>query len=66
MGEVKSVGTVELVCVGRLLKMRCDPFLMSVCGFVGGGETLWKQNGLPREHSGECWEEREERQRQKA
>ena len=45
MGEVKSVGTVELVCVGRLLKMRCDPFLMSVCGFVGGGETLWKQMG---------------------
>ena len=44
MGEVESVGTVELVCVGKLLRMGCDPFLMSVCGSVGGGETLWEQN----------------------
>ena len=40
MGEVESVGTVDLVCVGRLLRIGCDPFLMSVCGSVGGGETL--------------------------
>ena len=38
MGEVDSVGMVELVCVGRLLRMGCDSFLMSVCGSVGGGK----------------------------
>ena len=53
MGEVESVGTVELVCVGRLLRVGCNPFLMSVRGFIGGRETLWKQNGLPWEHSAE-------------
>ena len=42
MGEVESAGMVELVCVGRLLRMGCDPFLMSVFGSVEGGETLWK------------------------
>ena len=47
MGEVENVGTVELVCVGRLLRMGCDLFLMSVRGFVEGGETLWEQSGLP-------------------
>ena len=52
-GEVESVGTVELVCVGKLLRIGCDPFLMSVCGSVGGGETLWEQNWLPWEHSAE-------------
>ena len=57
IGDVESVGTVELVCVGRLLKMGCDPFQMSVCGFAGGVETLWEQNGLPWEHSAENqWE----------
>ena len=40
MREVESMGTVELVCVGRLLRMGCGPFLMPVCGFVGGGETM--------------------------
>ena len=53
MGEVESVGTVELVCFGRLLRMGCDPFLISVCGSVGGGDTLWEQNGLPWGHSAE-------------
>ena len=57
MGEVESVGTMELVCVGRLLRMGCDPLLMSVLGFAGGGETLWQQNGLPWEHSAENQEE---------
>ena len=57
MGEVESVGMVELVCVGRLLRMGYDPFLISVCGSVGGGETLWEQNGLSQEHSAENqWE----------
>ena len=44
-------------CVGRLLRMSCDPFQMSVCGFAGDGETMWDQNGLPSEHSAENqWE----------
>ena len=60
MGKVESVGTVELVCVGRLLRMICDPFLVSVCGSVGDGETLWEQNGLPWEHSVENQRERGE------
>ena len=47
------MGTVELVCVGRLLRVGCNPFLMSVRGFIGGRETLWKQNGLSWEHSAE-------------
>ena len=29
IGEVESVGTVELVCVGRLLRICCDLFLMT-------------------------------------
>ena len=65
MGEVESVGTVELVCVGRLLRMGCDSFLIPVCGSVGGGEPLWEQSGLPWEHSVENqW--RGGRQRQEA
>ena len=48
MGEIESVGMVELASVGRLLRMGCDPFLMSMCGFVGEGETLWEQNGYHR------------------
>ena len=38
IGEVESVGTVELVCVGRLLKMGCDSFVMLVFRSVGSGE----------------------------
>ena len=38
MGEVEGVGTVELVCVGRLLRMGCDSFVMPLCGSVGSGE----------------------------
>ena len=41
MGEVENVGTVELVCVGRLLRIGCDRFLMFVCGSARGGEPLW-------------------------
>ena len=37
--------------------MGYDPFLMSVCGSIGSGETLWEQNGLSWEHSAENqWE----------
>ena len=64
-GAVEIVGTLELVCVGRLLRTGCDSFLMPACLSVGGGEPLWEQNGLLWEHSGENqWGE--ERQRQKA
>ena len=45
MGEVESVGTVELVCVGRLLRMGFDPFLMSVRGFVGDRELYESKMG---------------------
>ena len=38
MGEVEGVGTVELVCVGILLRMSCDSFIMPMCGSVGSGE----------------------------
>ena len=38
IGEVEGVGTVELVCVGRLLKMGCDSFVMLVFRSVGSGE----------------------------
>ena len=31
MGEIESVVMVELVCVGRLLKMCSDLSLISVC-----------------------------------
>ena len=51
MGEVEGVGTVELVCVGRLLGMGGDSLLMPVCRSVGGGKPLWEQNGLLWEHS---------------
>ena len=37
MGEVEGVGMVELVCVGRLLRIGCDFFVMPVCGSVGSG-----------------------------
>ena len=39
MWEIESKETVELVYVGRLLRMGCGPFLMPVCGLVGGKET---------------------------
>ena len=38
MGKFEGVGTVELVCVGRLLRMCCDSFIMPMCGTVGSGE----------------------------
>ena len=31
MGEVEGVGLVELVCVGRLLRIGCDFFVMPIC-----------------------------------
>ena len=38
MGEVEGVGIVELVCVGRPLRMGCDSLVMPLCGSVGSGE----------------------------
>ena len=51
MGGIEGVGMVELVYVGRQLRMGCDSYLMTVFGSIGGGEPLWEQNGLPWEHS---------------
>ena len=42
MGEVEGVGLVELVCVGRLLRIGCDFFVMPMCGSVGSGEPKSK------------------------
>ena len=61
--EVEGVGAVELVRVGRLLRMDSDFFLMLLCGSVGGGEFLKEQNGLPWEHSVENQWGREDRDR---
>ena len=65
MGEIEGVGTVELVYVGRLLRMGYDSLLMPVCGSVRGGEPLWEQNELSWEHFLEN-RQGEKRQRQKA
>ena len=37
MGEVEGVEMVELMCVGRLLRIGCDIFVIPVCGSVGSG-----------------------------
>ena len=41
MAEVEIVGTVELVCVGRLLRMDCDSFL--ILNSVGGKRERQRQ-----------------------
>ena len=38
-GEVEGVGTVELVCVGELLKMGGESLLLPLWGSIGGGFT---------------------------
>ena len=38
-GEVEGVGTVELVCVGRLLRMGGESLPLPVWRSVGGGLT---------------------------
>ena len=63
MVQVEGVGTVELVCVGRLLRMGYDSFIMSMCGFVGSGEPgsrMSYHGNIVKNQGGE------ERQRQKA
>ena len=45
MGEVEIVGTVELFCVGRLLRIGCDSFLIPVCGSAGGGNLSASRMG---------------------
>ena len=37
MGEVEGVEMVELMCVGRLLRIGCDIFVIPMCGSVGSG-----------------------------
>ena len=77
MGEVEGVGTVGLVCVGRLLRMGCDSFVMPLCGSVGSGEPGSRMgyhgNILLRTNGGRRGRDRKpnfaggrERQRQKA
>ena len=39
MRETDGVGTVELVSLGRMLRMGGDSLLMPACGSVGGGFT---------------------------
>ena len=39
MGEIEGVGTVELVCVGGLLRMGGESLLLHVWRSVGGGFT---------------------------
>ena len=38
-GEIKVVGAVELVCVGRLSRMSGESLLLPVWRSVGGGLT---------------------------
>ena len=38
-GEIEGVGAVELVCVGRLLRIGGESLLLPVWRFVGGGFT---------------------------
>ena len=45
MGKVEVVGVVELVCVGRLLRMGCGSFLIPVCGSVGGRNLYGSRMG---------------------
>ena len=64
MGEVGIVGTVELFCVGRLLRMGCDSFLIPVCGSVGGENLSGSRMGyhgniLLRTNGGRGYEETE-------
>ena len=44
MAKVEGVGTVELVCAGRLLRRGCNSFVIPVCGSVGNGEP-WSRMG---------------------
>ena len=37
--EIEGVGTVELVCVGRLLRTGSDSFLLPIWRSVAGGFT---------------------------
>ena len=78
MKQVEGVGTVELVCIGRLLRMACDSFIMPMCGSIRSGEPgsrmSYHGNILLRSNGGRRGRDRkpnsvggeEERQRQKA
>ena len=45
MGEVESVGTVELACFGRLLRMGCDPFLILCVDLLEVGKLYGSRMG---------------------
>ena len=51
MEGIDSVGMVELVHIGKMLRLGCHSLLMPACGYVGGGKPLQEQNGLLLEHS---------------
>ena len=53
MEGIDSVGMVELVHIGKMLRLGCHSLLMPACGYVGGGKPLQEQNGLLLEHSAE-------------
>ena len=40
-----------MVCIGRLLRIGCDSFLMTAGGSVGVWEPLREQNELSWKHS---------------
>ena len=44
--EIEGVKTVELMCVGKLLRMGGESFLLPVCRSVGGGFTGKEELGV--------------------
>ena len=42
-GEIEGVGAVELVCVGRLLRMGGESLLLPAWRSVGGGLTVKRE-----------------------
>ena len=58
IGEAEGVGMVELVCIGRLLRIGCDTFVMPMCGSVRSGEP-----GSRMSYHGEILYERKRRGR---
>ena len=55
MKEIEGVGTVELMYIGRLLRMGCDSLLMPLCGSVGGGFTGKEESNVWVVRAGTWW-----------
>ena len=55
MKEIEGVGTVELMYIGRLLRMGCDSLLMPLCGSVGGGCTGKEESNVWVVRAGTWW-----------